>query len=93
MRPSSHREQSHDRCCGTCRHSAVPEYKDHLLCFHGDDVVFRGPGLRAGTVDVILNDDSVGLMEGDEYDHVWGGRVVDTDDVCDEWEQEQKGGE
>lgn len=36
-----------------------------------------------------MNGEEVGMMDGDEYSDVWGGRVIDSDDICDEW----KGGE
>jgi len=89
MRPPSHREQVHDKCCGNCRHSAVPEYKDDLLCFCGDNVVLRPSGLDGEwRTDVELAGDIIGLMDGDEYGEVWGDRVVDADDVCDEWKPE-----
>ena len=87
-RPISHRELNIKECCGTCKHSAVPEYKDDLLCFCGDSIDRAEPCVHEGTIDVRINGNSVGLMDGDSYDHVWGGRVVNSTDVCDEWEQE-----
>lgn len=87
-RPASHRTQSHPRCCGTCKHSAWPESKEHLLCFFGDTVEIIPSSLREWWSDVIFDGTSVGLLDGDEYDKVWGDRVVEDTDVCDEWESE-----
>jgi hypothetical protein len=86
-RPASHREQIPERRCGNCRFSAVPEYKDHLLCFFGDKVEII-PGLNPHKPTVLLDGEDVGLMEGDEYSEVWGGRVVEFSEVCDEWQPE-----
>lgn len=91
MRPNTHREQVPAKRCGNCRHSAVPDFKDHLLCFHGDPVRYvRLAGCTA--IDVYLDGKCVGTMDGDQYDKVWGGRVVDPTDVCDEWEADAAGG-
>lgn len=88
MRPATHREQIHERRCGNCRFSAVPEYKDHILCFAGDKVEIIPSHLNPHKPRVILDGENVGLMEGDEYSKVWAGRVVEWDDVCDEWQPE-----
>lgn len=90
-RPASHREQTPPRRCGNCRFSAVPEYKNHLLCFFGDKVEFL-PSYQPDKPEVRLDGEHVGLLEGDEYSKVWGGRVVEYDEVCDEWAPETKGG-
>lgn len=91
MRPQSHREQIPEKRCGNCKHGLVPEFRDNLLCFHGDKIETK-PGLSAGTTEVWLNGEDVGTMDGDEYDQVWAGRLVDWDDVCDEWEEEMNDG-
>lgn len=87
-RPASHREQEFDRSCGNCFFAHSPEYKRDLLCFFGDKIEINRWGFdgKIDKVDVRLDGDDVGLMEGEEYSQVWGGRVVDpVSDVCDEW--------
>lgn len=85
-RPSTHRNQDPPRRCGNCIYALYPEHKDDLLCFHGDSVTRRPSCLRGHWVDIELADGrAVGLLDGDEYDQVWGGRVVDESDICDEW--------
>jgi hypothetical protein len=84
MRPVSHRTQDPEHGCFDCKHSAKPEYKDHLLCFFGDDVIINKSQYITS---VEFNGNDVSLMDGDEYDEVWGGRVVTPTDTCDEWEQ------
>jgi hypothetical protein len=88
MRPETHREQIPEKRCGNCRHALYPEYKRDLLCFCDDEIEIRGPGISPGTTEVWLNGEHIGLLDGDEYDEVWAGRIVDWDDVCDEWELE-----
>lgn len=85
-RPASHREQCHDRCCGNCVFAHWIAYKPHLLCFHGDYIEEIGHDSH-GDECILMDGDEVGMLEGDEYDRVWGGRSVDPDDVCNEWEQ------
>ena len=51
MRPQSHREQIPEKRCGNCKHGLVPEFRDNLLCFHGDKIETK-PGLSAGTTEV-----------------------------------------
>lgn len=83
MRPDTHKLQMHDRCCGNCVHAKWLAYKRDLLCFHGDDIEVV-PG---GDGDfVYLGGTEVNMLDGDEYDTVWAGRVVDADDVCDNWQ-------
>jgi hypothetical protein len=82
VRPSSHREQIPEQRCGNCRLAHLVR-REHLLCFHGDNVSTRK--WDYGT-DVILNSQDVDLLEGDEFDELWAGRVVEPSDVCDEWE-------
>lgn len=87
VRPTSHREQQFDRCCGNCKHCHVVEFKGDPLCFHGDDATIRPSTLRDYWSEVEMEGRSVGLMEGEEYSEVWGGRVVEAAcDVCDSWE-------
>jgi hypothetical protein len=86
-RPASHREQIPKRRCGNCRHGHLVEFKEDLLCFHGDQIVVL-PGLSDEDSEVWLSGESVSLLDGDEYDAVWGGRVVDATDICDAWEKE-----
>lgn len=86
MRPASHREQQHLRSCANCWHSRLVAYKLQLLCFHGDSIKILGQSeYPVAADDVSLDGKEVGLMEGDEYDKVWAERVVDQEDVCDEW--------
>lgn len=88
-RPSSHRDQPRERCCGNCAFAHLVAYKLDLLCFHGDDIHVTGQSGYPVKADyVILDREEVGMMEGDEYDSVWAGRLVDSDDVCDEWKPE-----
>lgn len=88
-RPSSHREQPHERCCGNCVFSHLVAYKLDLLCFHGDDIRVNGKSEYPVTSDhVEINGEEVSLMEGDEYSGVWAKRITDPDDVCDEWKAE-----
>lgn len=62
-------------------------YKLDLLCFFGDSIEARGQSEYPVTADhVALNGEEVGLMDGEEYSRVWAGRVVDSDDVCDEYQ-------
>ena len=86
MRPASHRHQDPTHGCFDCKYGIIPEYKyDDLLCFFGDDISTEGECYELGHVSVQINGDFVGLLEGDAYDSVWGGRVVDPSDTCDEW--------
>lgn len=88
-RPSSHRDQRHARCCGNCAFAHLVAYKLDLLCFHGDNILVFGTSEHPVTAEYIqMNGEEVGMMEGDEYDRVWAGRRVDSDDVCDEWKPE-----
>lgn len=84
MRPETHRHQVPPRRCGNCRHGIRPEYKDHRLCFLGDAYTTY-PAATADCLEVSLGETIVGLTDGDEYDRIWGGRVVDDTDVCDCW--------
>lgn len=89
MRPESHQHQDHERCCGTCRFAKLVAYKLDLLCFHGDTIELHGTSEYPVTADhVFMDDDEVGMLEGDAYDHVWARRKVDSDDVCGEWQPE-----
>ena len=85
MRPESYRTQVPPRRCGNCVYGLRPEYKDHRLCFCGDTYVTQPSFSEDGKTDVLLDGEAVGLLDGDAYDRVWGGRVVDDDDVCDCW--------
>ena len=88
-RPPSHRDQPHDRCCGNCAFAHLVAYKLDLLCFHGDTIEVNGKSEYPVTSDhVFIGRDEVGMMEGDEYSNVWAGRIVDSDEVCDEWKSE-----
>ncbi len=80
MWPSTHREQIPDQRCGNCR---MPQLvgRQHLLCFHGDNVTTRK--WDYGT-DVILDDQDVDLIE--DFGEVWASRVVEPTDVCDQWQ-------
>ena len=85
MRPVSYRDQIPDRRCGNCLHARCVEHKNDLLCFYGDSIVVQPSFVRSGWDDVLLDGEPVGIMDGDEYDQVWGGRVVDNECICDEW--------
>ena len=91
-RPASHRDVVPERSCGNCRFSFLPHYKNDLLCFHGDTIEVHRWDLGNGKLDLVdvrLDGDDVGLMEGEEYSHVWGGRAVDAySGLCDEWQPE-----
>lgn len=82
-RPKSHREQVPLQRCDNCRFSAFVRYKRDLLCFHGDDVEIES-GENGDSV-TLPGEISVELMDGEEYSPIWGGRVVDGTDICDEW--------
>jgi hypothetical protein len=89
-RPPSHRDQPHERCCGNCRFAYLIAYKLDLLCFHSDDIhVLGNSQYPVASVYLNLKGDAVSLMEGDEYDKVWAGRIVDQHEVCDEWTKEE----
>lgn len=84
MRPESHRECLPERRCGTCMHAHLLEFKGDLLCLHGDD--FEVIPYETGTVEIIVEGECVSVMDGGQYDEIWGGRVVDPCiEVCDEW--------
>lgn len=85
-RPISHRSQEHPRRCGNCRHCHMPTFQVHWMCFCGDNYVARRSPVYSWQSDVVLDGEDVSLLQGDEFDKVWGGRVVDPDDICDEWE-------
>ena len=88
-RPPSYKEQPHERCCGNCRFAHLVAYKLDLLCFHGDNVEVTGQSKYPVNADyVLLDGEEVGLMEGDEYSRVWAGRIVESDDICDDWKPE-----
>lgn len=85
-RPASHREQIPERRCDNCVFSHLVAYKDDLLCFHGDDIRITGKSECSEYVE--LNGEDICLMDGEEYSKkVWAGRIVYSDDVCDEWKQ------
>ena len=89
MRPATHREQIPDKRCGNCRFAHIVSGKLDLLCFKGDQIEVTGKsGYPIDSDWIDLNGEDVGCLEGDAYSDVWGGRVVDGTDVCDEWESE-----
>ena len=63
MRPPSHREQIPEQRCGNCRLAHLVR-REHLLCFHGDNITTRK--WDYGT-DVIL--------DGQDVESAGGGRV------------------
>lgn len=67
----------------------TPIYKDDLLCFHGDAIRVEDSCSSSHKKDVILDSEPIGLMDGEEYSKVWGGRCVDDTDICDEWKSGQ----
>jgi hypothetical protein len=86
MRPASHSDTPPEKRCGNCIFSRYLAIKEHLLCFHGDSILDCGGESGPGSPEYIeLDGDLVNFMEGEEYDRVWAGRVVDSSDVCDEW--------
>lgn len=87
MRPESHREATPRECCGNCVHGVYPKYKDHLLCFFGDEIEIVDSTGEKDSGYVILDGVEVGLTEGDEYDKIWAGRVTNWCDVCDEFKE------
>lgn len=89
MRPETHREQIPEKRCENCKFSELVHYKQDLLCFYGDNIKinkWHWKDSETINTDVKLDGEDVGLMEGDEYSKVWGGRVVDYTDICDEWQ-------
>ena len=88
-RPESHREQRHTKDCSTCKYARLVAYKLDLLCFHGDTIEIHGQSVYPVESDhVFLDGEEVGILDGDEYSSVWAKRIVDPDEVCDEWEAE-----
>lgn len=90
-RPDSYNVPIPAKSCANCRFSRLVAYKLDLLCFHGDEIEVVGKCEYPVNADYVLLKDgkhamaAVGLMDGDEYDKVWGGRIVDCDGVCSEW--------
>lgn len=81
MRPESHRDMLPDNRCGNCRFARLIKYHNDWLCFYGDEIQDGSEGF------VIFQGEDVAFLEGDAYDTVWSGRVVDADiDTCDQWE-------
>lgn len=88
-RPESHRSLLDQPNCSNCRHSNLIAYKQHLLCFHGDIIEVTGHSEYPVKADHIeLDGSEISLLDGDEYDRIWAGRVVDCTEVCDEWQSE-----
>lgn len=72
-----------------CAFAHLVAYKLDLLCFHGDDIRVFGHSEYPVNADFVqMNGEEVGMMDGEEYSKVWGGRIIDSDDVCDEWKPE-----
>jgi len=89
MRPESHRTP--EQGCGTCKFSRLVATKLDLLCFHGDNI--EGVGISRYPVEseyVELDGIDVCSLDGDGYDRVWAGRVVDPCDICDAYAREEK---
>lgn len=89
MRPDSHKEQIPEKLCENCKFCHEPNYKNDLLCFFGDNIKINKWHFKDSETiytDIELNGEDVGFMEGDEYSKIWGGRVVDYTDICDEWQ-------
>ena len=87
-RPLSHRDQVPLRRCGNCKFANLVAYKLDLLCFHGDGAVVTGKSNYPVDADFVeIGGEEVGLLDGDEYDRIWSQRIVDSDDVCDEWQE------
>ena len=89
-RPASHHEQPMPaQCCGNCTHAHVIQFKRDLLCFKGDRIEVQ-PGYNNDEDDVTLivglHRQDVSLLDGEEYSEVWGRRIVDPSDACDEWQ-------
>ena len=90
-RPASHQEQEHRQRCGNCIFSRLVAYKLDLLCFLNDNIEIQGQSHYPVDADhVILDGQDIGILDSGEYDKVWSGRIVDSDDVCDEWEGYEK---
>ena len=89
-RPASHASQPHPKSCSNCALSHLVANKLDLLCFHGDNIEVTGHSNYPVTSDyVVMDGEEVGLLEGDEYDRIWSDRIVNPDDVCDEWIDER----
>lgn len=97
-RPESYDDTPPVNRCGTCRHCHYIRYHEDLLCFHGDEITARRDGLGPwdkSDVELLSRpryDESVELLEGEEYSKVWAARVVDAHAVCEKWEAREKGG-
>lgn len=84
MRPKSYREQNPEKCCANCYFAKLIPTKDDMLCFYGDKIeieesIFFGSGEY-----IILDGVDISLLTDEEYATVWGGRVVDRENICDE---------
>lgn len=87
-RPQSHRAQVPLRRCADCKFANLVAYKLDLLCFHGDDIAITGQSHYPVDADYVeLGGENVEMLDGDEYGRVWANRIVDQDDVCDEWQK------
>ena len=91
MRPDSHREQTHQKCCGNCKYAFLHRRFRDLLCFHGDNIKTKNWSWISEPkdikIDVILDGDNVENLEGEQYGEIWAGRIIDSSDICDEWEE------
>jgi hypothetical protein len=89
-RPASHREQEHPNRCGNCCFAKLLAYKGDWLCTIGDEHMFEHQD-DGRVVAYAASGDCINFMEGDEYDEIWGGSVVDpSSDVCDEWSSRER---
>lgn len=88
MRPKTYNDTG-ERSCSNCRHSHLVSYKLDLLCFHGDEIEVTGHQEYPVIADHIqMAGEEVGMLEGDAYDKVWAGRIVDGGAICNQWEPE-----
>jgi hypothetical protein len=59
----------------------VLAYKLHLLCFRGDDIK-----VTKKEQDIVYMDGiQINAMWGEVYNDILQDRVVETDNICDEW--------
>lgn len=78
----------HHACHGFCEVPACVAPEDYR---RARELLGKGKSDYPVTAEFIeFNGEEVGMLDGDAYSNgVWGGRIVDSDDVCDQWQREE----
>jgi hypothetical protein len=102
MKPATHLELSHERCCQSCRHCYTIWPTGDAFCLHGEDNVTLHPEDAMAAphypdlpiVSLLVPCErskygqSVGLERDDLYLEWWDKcEVVPHSEVCDNWEK------